>query len=102
MMKACLHGLNGLLFATATLSLISAARADEDAIKLTPGPGLDVVEQNCAACHSLDYILMNSPFLDQKGWTAEVAKMAKAFGAPVEEADQQKIIVYLSAHYAKE
>src|SRR6266511_6046673 len=61
------------------------ASADEDAIKLKPGDGFEVVEQNCVACHSLDYVQMNSPFLDQKGWTAEVTKMAKTFGAPIEE-----------------
>lgn len=53
------------------------------------------------ACHSLDYILMNSVFLDEKGWTAEVTKMVKTFGAPVEEADQQQIIAYLVESYCK-
>ena len=75
--------------------------ADEDAIKLKPGDGLAVVEQNCVACHSLDYVQMNSPFLDRKGWTAEVTKMVKTFGAPVEEADLQKIVEYFTANYGK-
>ena len=75
--------------------------ADEDAIKLKPGNGIAVVEQNCSACHSLDYVQMNSPFLDRKGWTAEVMKMVKIFGAPVEEADQRKIVEYLTANYGK-
>ena len=90
------------LFAAALIAFVPTAHADEDAIKLQPGDGLDAVEQNCAACHSLDYILMNSPFLDHKGWTAEVTKMVKAYGAPIEEADQQSIIAYLAAHYGKE
>jgi mono/diheme cytochrome c family protein len=90
-----------LLVASAALALAPLARADEDAIRLEPGDNLEVVEQNCAACHSLDYIQMNSPFLDQKGWQAEVTKMVNAFKAPIAEADQQKIIEYLSAHYAK-
>ena len=94
--------LKGLLLAFATLAFASAATAGEDAISLKPGDGLDVVEQNCAACHSLDYIQMNSPFLDQKGWTAEVTKMVKALRAPIAEADQKKIIDYLSANYAKQ
>ncbi len=91
-----------LLAAAAALVLVSAARADENAIQLAPGDNLDVVQQNCAACHSLDYIPMNSPFLDQKGWQAEVTKMVNAFKAPIDEADQQKIVDYLSAHYAKQ
>ena len=82
-------------------ALTLPASADEDTIKLKPGDGLEVVEQNCAACHSLDYVQMNSPFLDEKGWTGEVTKMVKTFGAPVEEADQQKIVEYLTANYGK-
>jgi mono/diheme cytochrome c family protein len=92
----------GALLAVAMAALVPLAHADEDAIKLKPGDGLEVVDNNCAACHSLDYIPMNSPFLDQKGWTGEATKMVKAFGAPIEAADQQKIIAYLSAHYAKQ
>ena len=60
------------------------------------------MEQNCATCHSLDYIEMNSVFLDQKAWEAEVTKMVKAFGAPVSEQDQAKIIAYLVAMYGKQ
>jgi mono/diheme cytochrome c family protein len=92
----------GLWVVLAAIAFGPATKADEDSVKLKPGNNLDIVEQNCAACHSLDYIQMNSPFLDQKGWQAEVAKMVNAFKAPITEADQQKIIDYLSAHYAKE
>lgn len=91
--------------AIATVALVFAfavpALADEDSIKLKPGEGAEVVEQNCATCHSLDYIEMNSVFLDQKGWQGEVTKMVKAFGAPVTEQDQAKIIAYLVAIYGK-
>ena len=88
-----------LLLTAGAVSAVSAARADETAIQLAPGEGLEVVEQNCGACHSLDYIPMNSPFLDEKGWTAEVTKMINAYGAPVSEDDAQKIIAYLVEHY---
>ena len=94
--------LRPLLLAAASIAFVPVAHADEDAIQLKPGDGLDVVQENCGACHSLDYIPMNSPFLDQKGWTGEVTKMVKAYGAPIEAADQQKIITYLAAHYGKE
>lgn len=77
------------------------AIADEDAIQLKPADGVEVVQQNCVACHSLDYVQMNSPFLDEKGWTATVTKMVKTFGAPVEEGDQKRIIEYLTANYGK-
>ena len=44
---------------------------------------------------------MNSPFLDEKGWRAEVTKVVNSFGAPIEAADQQKIVEYLVAIYGK-
>jgi sulfite dehydrogenase (cytochrome) subunit B len=94
--------MKSIISATMLLLVLSLpARADEDAIKLKTGEGLETVEQNCAACHSLDYIQMNSVFLDEKGWTAEVSKMVKTFGAPIGEDDQAKIIKYLLANYGK-
>jgi mono/diheme cytochrome c family protein len=73
--------------------------ADEQPVVLKQAPGLDKVESNCAACHSLDYIEMNSPFLDGAGWDAEVTKMIKAFGAPIPDADAKAIADYLKANY---
>lgn len=87
--------------AWAASSLVPAIASDEDTIQLKPAPGVEVVQANCGACHSLDYIQMNSTFLDEKGWTAEVTKMVKTFGAPIEEADQQQIIAYLVESYGK-
>jgi mono/diheme cytochrome c family protein len=87
------------LLASALIAV--GAVGDEYDIHLKAGTGLDVVEQNCAACHSLDYIAMNSPFLDGAGWQAEVTKMVNAFGAPIQKADQDKIVAYLTANYAK-
>ena len=83
------------------LALIAAgsARADEKPVKLKAGPGRDLVEGNCAACHSLDYIPMNSRFADAKLWDAEVTKMIKAFGAPISDADAKTIADYLKQNY---
>jgi mono/diheme cytochrome c family protein len=75
------------------------ALADEPTIKLKPGPGLDKVEANCGACHSLVYIQMNSPFLNAAAWNAEVTKMIKAFGAPISDGDAKDIAAYLAANY---
>ena len=75
------------------------ALADEKPVELKQGPGLEQVENNCGACHSLDYIPMNSPFLDAKGWEAEVTKMIKAYGAPIDDADAKAIAEYLKANY---
>lgn len=57
----------------------------------------DKVEANCAACHSLDYI--NSPFPNAALWDAEVTKMIKTFGAPIDDADAAIIRHFLSQNY---
>jgi hypothetical protein len=75
--------------------------AGEEQIRLKEAPGRSLVEANCSMCHSLDYIPMNSPFLDRKGWEASVNKMIKAMGAPVAEADVQNIVDYLASQYGK-
>jgi hypothetical protein len=68
---------------------------------LKQAPGVDVVEGQCGSCHSLDYIPMNSPFLDAARWDAEVAKMIKAFGAPIDPADAKTIGDYLKQNYGE-
>ena len=85
----------------AALALIPAAAAwaAERPVAIAPGAGRDLVESNCQACHSLDYIVMNSPFLDREGWRKEVVKMVEVFGAPVGKPDQDAIIAYLAEHY---
>jgi len=89
-----------IMLAVASLALLAGtAFADEQAIKLKPGPGLDKVEGNCGGCHTLAYIPMNSVYLNHAGWTAEVTKMIKAFGAPIDDADAKTIIEYLSKNY---
>jgi mono/diheme cytochrome c family protein len=90
------------LIAISLLAALVAAPAfaEEKPVQLKAGAGLDKVEGNCAACHSLDYIRMNSPFLNAAGWDAEVTKMIKAFGAPIDEADAKIIADYLKKNYA--
>jgi mono/diheme cytochrome c family protein len=75
-----------------------AAAAQESKVVLKDGPGRDKA-QACVACHSLDYIQMNSRFLDKAGWTASINKMINAFGAPIEKADVEAIAAYLAAIY---
>ena len=85
--------------AVMTAVMLGAAAAEEKPIQLKPGPGLGKVEGNCGGCHSLDYVLMNSPFLNAAGWDAEVAKMINAFGAPIDQADAKIIADYLKSNY---
>ncbi len=65
-----------------------------------PGPNLEVVQGNCGACHSADYIRTQPPMKDKKAfWQAEVTKMIKVYGAPIDDADVGKIVDYLAATY---
>ena len=73
--------------------------AAEQQVELKPGAGRDKVEANCVACHSLDYIIANSPFMNRQVWDAEVTKMIKAYGAPISDADANVIVDYLVANY---
>jgi len=75
--------------------------AQERRLELKDGPGRAQVEANCGSCHSLDYILMNSPFLDRNGWDGSVTKMIKVFGAPINADDAKSIVEYLNANYGK-
>jgi mono/diheme cytochrome c family protein len=79
--------------------LATPALAQEEAIELKKAPGLDKVEGNCAVCHSLDYIQMNSPFPNAALWDAEVTKMIKTYGAPIGAADAAAIADYLKHNY---
>lgn len=85
--------------ALAAPALPSAGSADEKPVELKKAPGVEKVEGNCAACHSLDYIKMNSPFMNAATWDAEVTKMIKAYGAPIGDADAEAIKAYLKANY---
>jgi len=85
----------------AALGAVGVAFAAQENVTLKEGAVMDKVRANCVACHSLDYIPLNSPFLDEKGWDAVVTKMQKAFGAPIKEEDRKPITEYLSRYYGK-
>ena len=80
---------------------IATAAADESSIRLTEGPGLTQVQATCSMCHSLDYILMNSPFQDKAAWEKTVNKMVKVMGAPLTADDITAVVAYLDRHYGK-
>jgi mono/diheme cytochrome c family protein len=102
------------LLASATLavavvaSLAITARAKPVNYELPPetatlkaGDGMDVTQNNCAACHSVDYIQTQprGPKFKKDFWQAEVTKMIKVYGAPIDDADVPKIVDYLTANY---
>lgn len=100
-----------LAFCLAALaSLASAAvaapvrfTAPPETAKLAPGPNLEIAQAHCGICHSVDYITTQPrSFADPRAvWTAEVAKMRKAYGAPLSDEDAAKVVDYLVAAYGK-
>jgi mono/diheme cytochrome c family protein len=66
-----------------------------------PGNNLDVVQANCTGCHSADYIETQPRGEKSKKdfWQAEVTKMIKVYGAPIDPADVSRIVDYLAASY---
>jgi hypothetical protein len=93
--------MRSIAIAVFSAAFCAAALAGEESVQLKKAVGVDKVETNCAACHSLDYIEMNSPFLNAAGWDAEVAKMINAFGAPINADDAKIIGDYLKANYGQ-
>lgn len=87
-----------VLVAAAALTTSAVFAADKP-VQLKEDAGVDKVEANCQACHTLAYIPMNSPFLNAAGWDAEVNKMIKVFGAPIDAGDAKAIADYLKKNY---
>jgi mono/diheme cytochrome c family protein len=101
------------LFAIAAAALVGAAASSlalakpvsytlpPETAAFKPGPNLDTVQNNCTGCHSADYIQTQprGEKFKKDFWQAEVTKMIKVYGAPIEEADVGKIVEYLSATY---
>ena len=63
--------------------------------RMFEGPGADVVNNNCLACHSAGMV-MTQPPLSRQTWEAEVAKMRNAYKAPISNEDVNPIVDYLS------
>ena len=95
------------LAAIAGLGVVATAAAPlnyavpEDTAAFRPGANLEVVQNNCTACHSADYIRTQprGERFKKDFWQAEVTKMIKVYGAPIDEADVGKIVDYLTATY---
>jgi mono/diheme cytochrome c family protein len=89
-----------IIVAAIAFAVAGSAAAQESKVTLQDGPGKDKAMQ-CFACHSLDYIQMNSRFMDKAGWTASVNKMINVFAAPIPKQDVDAIAAYLAEHYGK-
>ncbi|HWJ17405.1 MAG TPA: hypothetical protein VNR65_01635 [Geobacterales bacterium] len=76
-------------------------KAPDETVTLIPGPNAKVAEDYCGACHSHEYILTQprGAGFGRDFWKAEVTKMIKVFGAPINEADANAIVEYLASTY---
>ena len=83
------------------LAAPASYKIPEETAAFKPGANLDVVRNNCTACHSADYISTQprGPRFKKDFWQAEVTKMIKVYGAPIDEADVGSIVDYLAATY---
>jgi mono/diheme cytochrome c family protein len=94
---------SSLTFAVVVSSALAAPvnyKTPDEVAAFKPGPNLELVQGNCTACHSSDYIATQPPMKDRKGfWQAEVTKMIKVYGAPIDDADVGKIVDYLATTY---
>src|SRR5882724_695205 len=102
-----LAALAALLLGGSTSGLVTAwakpvsYRLPEETAKFKPAANVEIVQNNCTACHSSDYIETQPRALKSKKdfWQAEVTKMIKVYGAPIDEGDVGKIVDYLAANY---
>ena len=78
-----------------TLKSLSVDLPESDR-EFPPGPGVEVAQTNCAACHSVGMV-MNQPALSRATWETEVHKMVAVYKAPVSDEDAKTIVTYLDS-----
>jgi len=106
-MKRSIYLAAGLVSFGASLGLLAAHakpikyELPEETATFKPGPNQDVAVNNCTACHSVDYIQTqpHGPKFKKDFWQAEVTKMIKVYGAPIDDADAARIVDYLTETY---
>jgi mono/diheme cytochrome c family protein len=96
-----LLALAGCLLAVSAYAAPVSYTLPEETVDYRPGPNRDVVKTNCSACHSADYVQIQprGEKFKKDFWQAEVTKMIKVYGAPIDDADVPKIVEYLAATY---
>ena len=77
-----------------TLTSASIALPEDDP-PYPAGPGADLMNANCTACHSAAMAL-TQPALSEAQWTATVTKMRDTYKAAIADKDIPAIVKYLS------
>lgn len=86
---------HGTLAQPVTLRAVTVELPGSDRA-LPPGPGAELVTNNCTACHSPGMIL-TQPALNKASWLGEVTKMRSTYKAPIADEDVEPIAAYLAA-----
>jgi len=87
------------LLSAAAVALPRSYELPAETATLRPGPNVDVAQNYCSACHSVDYISTQPPGRGETFWKAEVDKMIHSYGAPIDDVDARAIVEYLSRTY---
>ncbi len=93
---------SSLFFGSAGLAVFASPvtyALPPETAQLRPGPGVEVAQTNCTACHSADYIATQPPGKGKAFWEGEVTKMIKTYKAQITEEDARAIADYLAAAY---
>lgn len=91
----------GTLVGTSAMAASPGIVLPEDTMKLRRSDlaGYAVATQKCVICHSVDYVSYQPPGLSQAQWTAEVQKMQRTYGAPLNDIEVRQIGAYLAVAY---
>ncbi len=66
-----------------------------------PGPGAELANARCLACHSADYVATQPP-MPLAFWKGEVEKMRDKYGAELPPEDVDALAAYLAQFYGME
>jgi cytochrome c5 len=100
-----------LVLAGAAAALLSEPAVGQSAITLpletavyrqSELAGYALVQRNCVACHSAQYVTTQPPTSTRAYWDATVKKMKKPFGAPFPDEDVAAMVDYLVNTYGAE
>jgi cytochrome c551/c552 len=91
----------GMLTGATTFAGTVDIKLPPETARLKPSKlaGYGVAQQKCQICHSADYIGYQPPAMSLTQWTAEVAKMKRVYGAPIDDHEVRLIAVYLADTY---
>jgi len=84
----------------AAIGMAAMASSPEEFTQLEDGPARELTVGRCMVCHSLEYIPGNAPAMNRAGWQKTIQKMRDRFGAPITDAEAQRILDYLDARYS--